>query len=192
MRGGQLYDSLIPTLWIAWTLYWWISSAGTKTTQRSESLSSRLWHIVPLMIGVILIVSGHISVSWLSIRLLPWTSAAYWTGVVLLALGLAFTVWARRHLGRNWSATVTLKEGHQLIRTGPYRWVRHPIYTGLLIALLGSAIARGELRAVIGLVIVAAAFIRKLRIEERWMCEHFKEEYERYSAAVPALIPGIL
>jgi protein-S-isoprenylcysteine O-methyltransferase Ste14 len=108
---------------------------------------------------------------------------------VLLALGLAFTVWARVYLGRNWSGTVTLKEGHELIRSGPYTYVRHPIYTGLLVALLGSAVACGELRAMIGLGLVAGAFIRKLRIEERFMREIFPGQYERYCAEVPALVP---
>jgi protein-S-isoprenylcysteine O-methyltransferase Ste14 len=84
---------------------------------------------------------------------------------------------------------VTLKEGHELIRSGPYAYVRHPIYTGLLVALLGTAVACGELRALIGLAVVAAAFVRKLRIEERFMRESFPEQYARYSSEVPALIP---
>ena len=109
--------------------------------------------------------------------------------LALAAAGLAFTVWARVHLGRNWSGSVTLKEGHELILSGPYAWVRHPIYTGLLMALLGSAVACGELRAAIGLGVVAAAFVRKLRIEERFMRESFPQQYPRYCAQVPALIP---
>jgi protein-S-isoprenylcysteine O-methyltransferase Ste14 len=87
----------------------------------------------------------------------------------LVFLGLAFAVWARRHIGSNWSGTVTVKENHALVRTGPYAWVRHPIYTGLLAAILGSAIARGELRGVWAVALCTIAFVSKLRTEERWM-----------------------
>jgi protein-S-isoprenylcysteine O-methyltransferase Ste14 len=102
---------------------------------------------------------------------------------------LAFAVWARRHIGSNWSGTVTVKTDHVLVRTGPYGWARHPIYTGLLTAILGTAIARGDLRGLLGVVLCTIAFVIKLRIEERWMREVFGEEYRRYSKEVPALVP---
>jgi protein-S-isoprenylcysteine O-methyltransferase Ste14 len=184
-----IYRQLMLWLWLAWVLYWVISALSAKTTQRRESLGSRLSHVVPLLIGVALIVWPRVPWDWLSLRLLPPGPLKYVLGVVLLALGLAFTVWARVYLGRNWSGTVTLKEGHELIRSGPYTYVRHPIYTGLLVALLGSAVACGELRAMIGLAVVAGAFMRKLRIEERFMREIFPGQYERYCAEVPALVP---
>ncbi len=185
----MIYRQLMLGLWLAWVLYWVISAFGAKTTQRRESLGSRLSHIVPLLIGVALIVWPRVPWDWLSLRLLPPGPLNYALGFVLLALGLAFTVWARVYLGRNWSGTVTLKEGHELIRSGPYSYVRHPIYSGLLVALLGSAVACGELRALIGLGVVAGAFIRKLRIEERFMREIFPGQYQRYCAQVPALVP---
>jgi len=180
---------LMLWLWLAWVLYWVVCAFSAKTTQRRESPGSRLSHLVPLFIGVALIVWPRAPWDWLSLRLLapgPLESAL---GVALLAPGLAFTVWARVYLGRNWSGTVTLKEGHELIRSGPYAYVRHPIYTGLLVALLGSAVACGELRALIGWCVVAGAFIRKLRIEERFMREIFPGQYPGYCAAVPALVP---
>jgi protein-S-isoprenylcysteine O-methyltransferase Ste14 len=176
-------------LWLAWLLYWVIAALGAKTTQRRESLGSRLSHVVPLLIGVTLIAWPRVPWDWLSLPVLPHRPLTYGVGLALAMLGLAFTVWARLHLGRNWSGTVTLKEGHELIRSGPYAYVRHPIYTGLLVALLGSAIACGELRAMIGLSVVAGAFIRKLRIEERFMRAIFPGQYPRYCTEVPALIP---
>jgi len=184
-----IYRQLMLGLWLAWLLYWVISALSAKTTRRRESLGSRLSHVVPLLIGVALIVWPRVPSDWLSLRLLPHRPLTYAVGVALLVLGLAFTVWARLHLGQNWSGTVTLKEGHELIRSGPYAYVRHPIYTGLLVALLGSAVACGELRAMIGLSVVAGAFIRKLRIEERLMREIFPGQYQRYCAQVPALVP---
>ena len=115
-------------------------------------------------------------------------SLVYGIGACIVVAGLAFTVWARIHLGRNWSGTVTLKYGHELVRSGPYRIVRHPIYTGLLVAFAGSAIARGEWRGIVAVFIAFAALWRKLRLEERWMVETFGNEYLEYRAGVAALI----
>jgi protein-S-isoprenylcysteine O-methyltransferase Ste14 len=126
---------------------------------------------------------------WLAGRLWPRSLTAYWIGLALLCAGLAFAVWARVELGRNWSGAVTVKEGHELIRSGPYAYVRHPIYSGLIAALIGTAVTVGTERALLGVLIIVIAFVRKLRTEERFMRETFPGEYERYSAAVPALVP---
>jgi protein-S-isoprenylcysteine O-methyltransferase Ste14 len=96
------------------------------------------------------------------------------------------------HLGRNWSATVTVKQDHELIRTGPYAIVRHPIYTGVLFGFIGTALAVGQWRGVLAVVIVFVSFWRKLRIEERWMSETFGEQYRLYRAHTRALIPFLL
>ena len=92
-------------------------------------------------------------------------------------------------LGRNWSAAVTVKAGHELVTTGPYAIVRHPIYAGLLLAFIGTAVARGDLGAVAAVVLVGWAFRRKTRLEERWMREQFGAAYEAYARRVPALFP---
>ena len=177
-------------LWLAWALYWMVSALGAKRTQRRESLASRLSHVLPLFVGVTLIAwPHHPGPEWLSWRLVPPGPMRFGGALFLTVAGLGFTVWARVHLGRNWSGTVTLKEEHELVRSGPYAYVRHPIYTGLLVALLGSAIACGEVRALIGFIVVAAAFVRKLRIEERLMRASFPGQYRDYCARVPALIP---
>jgi protein-S-isoprenylcysteine O-methyltransferase Ste14 len=188
-RDPLLYRHLILLLWVLWGLYWLISAAGTKVTQRREALGSRLAHVLPLLIGGVLIGWRNVPWHWLAVRLWPRSLAAYWIGVALIAAGLAFSVWARAHLGRNWSGTVTVKEGHELIRTGPYGIVRHPIYTGLITALLGTAITSGTVRAALGLLIMTVSLVRKSRIEEAFMRETFPGEYPRYAAEVPALIP---
>jgi protein-S-isoprenylcysteine O-methyltransferase Ste14 len=184
-----LYRNLIPWLWCAWALYWIGAALSRKTTRRRESLASRASHVVPLTIGGVLLAWHDLPWRWLTLRLWPRSLTAYWIGLALLVAGLAFAVWARVHLGRNWSGTVTVKEGHELIRSGPYAYVRHPIYTGLLAAVLGTAIVSGTVRAAIGLLIIAVALARKSRTEEGFMRETFPGEYERYRAAVPALIP---
>ena len=109
--------------------------------------------------------------------------------IALVALGLSFSVAARVWLGRNWSSMVTVKHDHELIRSGPYALVRHPIYTGLL---AGSALMLGNWRALIGFALIAGALVRKLRIEERFMAQQFGEEYARYREQVAMLVPFLL
>jgi protein-S-isoprenylcysteine O-methyltransferase Ste14 len=179
---------LIPALWIAWGLYWWIASRGVKRVARQESVVSRAAHLVPLGIAGILFAAPFVP-GWLGERWASATETVYMVGVALVASGLVFTVWARITLGGNWSATVTLKQDHEIVRSGPYRWIRHPIYTGLLLAFLGSAISLGEWRGLLALFIAAAAFWRKLRVEEQWLDELFGAEYANYCRSTWALIP---
>ena len=129
---------------------------------------------------------------WLGRQIVPRTEALFFVGSFLLIMGLGLAVWARVHLGKYWSGHVTLKAGHRLIRSGPYAFVRHPIYTGILTAMLGSAIAIDEYRGVLVLAIATETFVRKLLIEERWLTEEFGSEYERYRHEVKALIPGVI
>ena len=112
--------------------------------------------------------------------------------MALTAARLLFAVWARQYLGSNWSGTVSIKKDHQLITNGPYALVRHPIYTGVLLALVGSGMAIGEWRAVLGLALASLALWRKLRLEERLMHQQFGAAYQAYCWRVPALIPFVL
>jgi protein-S-isoprenylcysteine O-methyltransferase Ste14 len=188
-HDATFYRQLFSAPWLAWGLYWVVSAARNKATQRRESLGSRLTHVVPLIVGGVLLAGQRLPWGALALRLWPQTLLSFAPGFALLLAGLGFSVWARVHLGRNWSGTVTVKEGHELIRSGPYAYVRHPIYTGLLTAMLGTAIASGTLAAALGLAIIAAALVRKMRTEEAFMRETFPGEYQRYSVEVPALVP---
>jgi protein-S-isoprenylcysteine O-methyltransferase Ste14 len=181
---------LILWVWAAWALYWVVSAIGNKATQRREPLSSRLAYVLPLTVGGVLIAwRGQPWASVLSLRLWPRSLTLYWIGLAVLIAGLGFAVWARVHLGRNWSGAVTVKEGHELIRTGPYGYVRHPIYTGILTGVIGTVVCSGTLRATLGFVIIAVALTRKLRTEEALMRETFPGQYEEYCEEVPALVP---
>ncbi len=187
-----LYANLISVIWIGWMAYWAIAARGVKPVKRSESMPSRLAFVIPTAIAALLIWPQHLPGGLLGARFLPPTAGFYWIGVAVLLSGLLFSVWARLHLGRNWSGEVTVKQGHELIRTGPYGLVRHPIYTGILLGFVGSAIARGEWRGLIAIVIFLVGVWRKLKLEERFMTETFGEAYARYRAEVPALIPFVL
>jgi protein-S-isoprenylcysteine O-methyltransferase Ste14 len=185
-----VYALLIPLLWLAWCAYWLFAASNVKSTTREESPGSRAGHIVPLVIAGMLLWLPRVPFAFFDDTIIPRTPALYFIGAAVVAAGLLFAVWARLYLGRNWSGTVTLKQDHELIRSGPYRYVRHPIYTGLLIAFVGSAIARDQWRGVIAVVIVYLALWRKLRLEERWMIETFGDAYRRFRAEVPALVPS--
>lgn len=182
------YRFLFPAMWLSWAVYWFWASWRTRPTERREPIGSRLLHVIPLLLAVWLLL-GRAVPSWLHQRLLPRAAWEFWTAAVIIALGLLFTVWARVHLGANWSGVVTIKQGHELIDTGPYAVVRHPIYSGLLAAFIGSAVAIGEWRGVLAVLIASAAFWRKLGLEERWMTERFGERYRVYRERVPALVP---
>ena len=132
--------------------------------------------------------------SWLgplSFRLVPQNLAYYGIGAVLTIIGLAFAIWARYHIGRNWSGVITVKEDHALIRTGPYAIVRHPIYSGLLLAIIGSALARGNIAAMLAIAFMLYAVLRRVSIEERWMGETFGQAYADYKTKTPALVPFV-
>lgn len=184
-----VYHALIPTLWLLWLAVWMASAVGTKRVVRAETLTSRLSHIVPLVIGATLLTSRRLAGPFLATYVYLQTALTFWSGATLVALGLLFAVWVRVHLAGNWSGTVTLKQDHSLTRTGPYRLVRHPIYTGILLAILGSAIAEAEARGFVALVLITAAFLRKIAIEERFLTAQFGGAYVRYRAEVAALIP---
>jgi protein-S-isoprenylcysteine O-methyltransferase Ste14 len=186
---SYVYKFLFPALWLAWAAYWFLAAGTAKPTERRETMGSRLLHMLPLLFALWLLWVEKLPTPFLTERFFPWAPWEFWTAALLISLGLLFTVWARVHLGRNWSATVTIKREHELIASGPYMIVRHPIYTGLIVAIIGSAMARGDWRGVLAVSIAWAALWSKLRLEERWMVERFGEQYIAYCRRVPALMP---
>ena len=182
---------LIAVLWIAWGLYWSWAALGVKRARRRESSASRAAHLVPLTVAACLLAAPSLP-GWLGEPYCAGGARTDSCAIALVAAGLAFSVWARVLLGGNWSALVTLKEGHEIVRSGPYRLIRHPIYTGLIVAFAGSALARGEWRGLVALAIAVAALWRKLQVEERWLGAEFGVRYAEYRKQTWALIPFIL
>ncbi len=173
-------------------VYWQIAAAGAKANQRIESVASRVFRTLLLLTGVFLLCWPWIPVPWLYRYFLPQTALTFWLGAAITLAGLLFSVWARVTLGRNWSRSVTIKQGHELITFGPYALVRHPIYTGLLTAFVGTAIAIAQMRALVGFGLIFVSLGYKLLLEEKWMRVQFGETYVRYSRHTKALIPWVL
>ncbi|MBD8899588.1 isoprenylcysteine carboxylmethyltransferase family protein [Rhodanobacter sp. DHG33] len=195
MSSFENYANLaVAVIWVAWLLYWFVSAFGNKTAARVDGWASFLAYRVPLMVAYLLLFGPRLGRfwPWLAQRFLPHTIAWPCVGLAVLLLGLGFACWARVALGRNWSATVQLKQDHELVTAGPYRWVRHPIYTGMLSGVLGSALVIGEWRGLVALALIFAAFAYKLRHEESWMREQFGATYVDYMRRTKALIPGVL
>jgi protein-S-isoprenylcysteine O-methyltransferase Ste14 len=183
-------DKYIEAAWIVFALVWLAGTFTTKRTVRSQPAERRfLYGIMVLLAGTMF--TGNMRFGSLGQRFLPPSSAASYTGLVLTIAGVAFAIWARFYLGRNWSGKPTIKEGHTLIRSGPYAFVRHPIYTGVALAILGTGIAIGEVRGLIATLLALIAFKIKSRLEESFMTEQFGEQYTLYKHQVRALIPFV-
>ena len=187
----RTYGWILAALWLGWLGYWIASSIGVKAVARRQGWQSRLAYSAPLWVAAVLLGSPSLP-GFLSERFLPDDASIVLIGVLLTAAGLGFAIWARVHLGGNWSAEVTVKHDHELVGTGPYALARHPIYTGLLLAFVGTAAAIGEWRAPIAAIIAGLSFWYKLGLEERLMVETFGARYEEYRRRVKALIPFVV
>jgi protein-S-isoprenylcysteine O-methyltransferase Ste14 len=187
-----VYKWLIPLIWVLWFAYWMEAARRTGQNKRAEHPASRLVHVALTVLAFALVGLPGLRIGPLGLPFLISGKAPFFAGVIILASGLAFAVWARRHLGRYWSGTVTLKDSHRLIRTGPYAIVRHPIYTGITTGMIGTAVALGEVRGLVAVAVLLAAYLRKIRIEETWLTAEFGDEYRVYRREVKALIPWVL
>lgn len=190
----SLFAYGIRLSWIAVLVYWAWSARGVKRPASQESLAVRYFaYVLPLVVAALLLGPGRwFGLSWLRDQLLPHTGEVYAGGLALGLAGAALCIYSRRLLGRNWSASVQLKHDHELIQSGPYRYVRHPIYTGFLLLFLGSAVMIGEWRGLLSVAIVFVSFWRKLRLEENWLGQHFGPAYQAYRQRTKALIPAVL
>lgn len=179
---------LIP--WYLFVIVWVVAGLWVKTTKTAEPLSSRLTYGSLMAAGFYLLFSHRASVGLLGTRFI---SDAHWVliaAIVLTFAGVILAIWARLILGENWSARVTRKVDHELIRSGPYAFVRHPIYTGLLLATIGTAIFVGEYRGLVAVPLVLLSESIKARREERFMIEEFGQTYQDYREQTWFIVPG--
>ena len=187
-----LYVWFFPVVWIAYLVYWQFAAGRVKATQRIESVPSRVFRTVLLLAGVTLLSWPGIPIPGLNRRFLPDAGWTFVLGAAITVAGLLFSIWARVTLGANWSRSVTIKQDHELITFGPYSLVRHPIYTGLLTAFLGFALAIGQYRALAAFVLIFLSLGYKLLLEEKWMRSQFGDIYLNYTRHTAALIPWLL
>lgn len=184
-----IYHGLIPAIWAAFWGYWLISGRRVKKARKAEPRLARILHVTLICFAFALLTLPFFRVGFLGLQLLPKTAAAFASGAALLVAGLAFALWGRIHIGEYWSGTITLKEGHRLIRTGPYALVRHPIYSGMFVAVFGTVVATGEVRGAAALTLMIVMHLFKIRREERWLLLEFGAEYLQYRKEVNALVP---
>jgi protein-S-isoprenylcysteine O-methyltransferase Ste14 len=172
--------------WAIWISYWMWRARGVSESRWKESWLGRAQHLLPAFVGFHLMYSHAGFMSW---PVLP--AGASWPGFFLQLGGLFFTIWARQHLGAQWSGIITFKENHRLIRTGPYKLIRHPIYTGFITASFGSFMTRGLCAGLLGFILITSTFTLKLKREEKLLRKHFGRDYDQYRRESWALFPGI-
>lgn len=183
--------NVIRGCWILLILYWVISARASKPVAEGPNPGLIWVYRLPMMIGIALLCIGW-HLEWLKNFVFPRSETLAWSGAAVCAAGVAGAIWARSTLGKNWSSEVLFRQGHELIERGPYRLVRHPIYTGILLMCLGTAIAEDNAGAYLGVLFFFCGIWLKLRQEEALMARHFPEEYPAYKKRVKALIPFVL
>jgi protein-S-isoprenylcysteine O-methyltransferase Ste14 len=185
----MIWRYLIAGPWIVFAAYWGVSALKTRRTISRESFASRYGVLLLEVLGFVMLFSGVPEIGVLGERVVPQTYAGAATGVALTWIGIAIALWARWHLGQYWSARITLKEDHQIIRTGPYAHFRHPIYSGLDLAAIGGAVAIDEWRCVVAVGIIVLAYWIKAKREESMLARQFGEVFDEHRRHTGFLIP---
>ncbi|HEX6463655.1 MAG TPA: isoprenylcysteine carboxylmethyltransferase family protein [Vicinamibacterales bacterium] len=178
-------------LWIAWLILWWLAALWRERAAKQPPPTSQIMYRVLTIIGAVLLFQRIYPP--IDVQLWRAPDAIQWSLVGFVVAGLAFTWWARVHLGRLWSSNVGRKADHRIVDTGPYGVVRHPIYTGIMLAAAATAALRATVGAWIGMALVILGSYIKARLEERFLREQLgAEQYDGYAARVPMLVPRSL
>ena len=173
-------------LWVLFSVYWSIAAKDSAPTKSSESIWSRQFHVIVVNGALLLLV---LPVPGLTRRFLPASKFVVAAGLIIQAAFVLLAVWGRRHLGSNWSGEVRIAAEHQLVRSGPYRFIRHPIYTAVLGMYCGTMLVSGQIHAPMALVIVTLAYWRKIRLEEQALSKTFGADFDAYRRDTWALVP---
>lgn len=188
---SEVFFPIATDIWMVLGLYWVVAALRVKAVKSRESLGQQLSYVLPLGIGFALLFNSRAHYSWLGTRFAPDTTALAVSGVVLTAAGVAFAMWSRFVLGENWSSAVSIRKNHELIRMGPYRTMRHPIYTGMLLGLLGTVLVVGEVRGLLALVIFWLGFYHKARKEEASLTREFGAGFEAHAQHTGMFLPRV-
>jgi protein-S-isoprenylcysteine O-methyltransferase Ste14 len=182
-------QQIVYASWFLFGIYWLVSAFSAKKTQKREPSWERLGHMILMAAGYILLFQRKGNWGLLNQRFLPEIPWIAWLGAAITFTGVLFAIWARWNLGQNWSAGVTIKQGHQIIRTGPYAYIRHPIYTGMLVAVIGSALTAGEYRGLLAFAIILFGFYQKARKEEKFLAANFGEPFLEHKQHTGFFLP---
>jgi protein-S-isoprenylcysteine O-methyltransferase Ste14 len=185
MRVG----TILTWMWVAFGVYWLASALTTKKSATHEPGPWRVLRLSILTVTFILLLTNWLWIGPLGWRFVPDNVGIRSVGVAATVAGLVLCVWARMHLGANWSDKVVLKVDHQLVQSGPYAYLRHPIYSGVLLAIAGTATAVGEWRGLLALVLMGTNYFVKARREERILSSRFGEEFDAYRRQAGFLVP---
>jgi protein-S-isoprenylcysteine O-methyltransferase Ste14 len=178
----------VIVLWIGFALSWIAAMPWSSKVEKRVGMGREIaYRIVLIVGGLIFLVPAHGYEGPLRLWYLPWLTV--WPTVGLIVVGIAFSWWARIWLGALWSGQVTKKANHRVVDTGPYRIVRHPIYTGILLAIYATMALKGTLLAIAGALLITLGIWMKARLEERFLREELGPDYDAYRARVPMLLP---
>ena len=180
----------MAVLWIGFWLYWLTSALRAKRSVRDQSywISQAAWRLVIIFLVVLILKVPELRRFFLEGQLFPANLAIESAGVLLCAVGMAFAVWARVHIGKNWGMPMSIREEPELVTSGPYQLVRHPIYTGIMAALLGTALVVSKIWLLI-IVVSFPYFIYSAIKEEKLMTRQFPEQYPEYKKRSKMLVP---
>jgi protein-S-isoprenylcysteine O-methyltransferase Ste14 len=189
MTTREVFRLLVELPWIVFVVYWIIAGIKTRATRSQESFTSRYTILLLEVVGYALIFIRSTGIGVLETKFMPRSMASAILGVIVTWSGIGLAIWARYHLAENWSARITIKEDHQLIRTGPYSRLRHPIYSGLILATIGSAIVIDEWRCVLGVCLVVIGYCLKARKEEAMLIQQFGDVFREHQKHAGFLFP---
>jgi len=189
MRAREVFHLLVEVPWIVFVLYWIVSAIRTRDTLQTESSASRYAILLIEIAGFVLLFRHSAGVGFLGERFMDRTLASAIIGSILSWVGIGLAIWARYHLAEYWSARITIKQDHQLIRTGPYARLRHPIYSGIILAAIGSAVVIDQWRCVLGVCLVLIGYCIKARKEETMLTQQFGDAFREHQKQTGFLIP---
>ncbi len=183
-------QATIVTLWLTWWVSWLAAAVWSDRPVKRPGQQHQIAYRLLAILGIVLLAGTYPHRFQQEIVLWRSPAALAWASTAIVLAGLLFTWWARIHLGRLWSSSVTRKADHRIVDTGPYGIVRHPIYTGITLAAIATATMRGTAVGWLGAGIMTVGWVVKARLEERFLREQLGEHpYAEYASRVPMLVP---
>lgn len=180
---------VIEAAWLVFAVYWFAAAFRLNRMRKREPAGEQLLRFVVMGSAFVLLYSSDPRLGVLNRRFIPHAPWIGQLGATLTLIGIAFAIWARYHIGKYWSGTVSLRADHELIRTGPYSHIRHPIYTGILLAILGTVLVVGKYRAIVALAIILLGFIWKASREEALLAGEFGPGFEEHKRVTGFFLP---